>query len=193
MKQRLLCLERKIDKTRKGFYETGKSLKEIRDSRLYKTALFSRFELYTKDRFDIGKSKAYRLINACDVIDNLSPIGDRVPSNEAQVRPFTRFKKEEQQIIWSRFLATGVEVNALEINKFIKKFLNPGPPAKSLPVDKISTSYQNAVKAMMEEIRAAQNENWTSTARHTALMWNRIMREKIEFSQEAAPGGKNGQ
>lgn len=193
MKQRLLCLEKKIDKTRKGFYETGRSLKEIRDGRLYKAALFSRFELYTKDRFDIGKSKAYRLINACDVIDNLSPIGDRVPSNEAQVRPLTRFKKEEQQTIWSRFLTTGMEVNALEINKFIKKFLNPEPPAKSLPVDRISDSYQNAVMAMMEEIRAAQSDNWTSTFRHTALMWNRIMREKIEFSQETAAGGENGQ
>lgn len=193
MKKRLLCLEKKIDKNRKGFYETGSSLKEIRDSRLYKAALFSRFELYTKYRFDIGKSKAYRLINACDVIDNLSPIGDRVPSNEAQVRPLTRFKKEEQQTIWRRFLTSGVEVTALEINKFIKKFLNPEPPAKFRPIDRISDSYQNAVMVMMEEIRAAQNDNWTATARHTALMWNRVMREKIEFSQEVAPGGKNGQ
>ena len=192
MKKRLICLEKKIDKKRKEFYVIGRSLKEIRDDRLYKTALFSRFEIYTRERWDIGKSKAYRLINASDVMDNLSPIGDRLPSNEAQIRPLTQFTKEEQRKIWHNFLTSGIAVKALEINKFVKKYQNDTYKKQFQPVEKISDSYKKAVMAMMEQIRMAQNDNWTSTSRHTALMWNRIMREKIENVKEAGSGGKNG-
>jgi len=180
MKERLICLEKKIDKKRKDFYEIGRSLKEIRDNRLYKAALFDRFEIYTRERWDIGKSKAYRLINASDVIDNLSPIGDRLPSNEAQVRPLTQLTKEKQRKIWHKFLASGIAIKALEINKFVKKHHNHTHKKQSQAVERISEPYKKAVMAMMEQIRMAQNENWTSTSRHTALVWNRIMREKIE-------------
>lgn len=192
MQKRLSYLEDRINKSRKGFYEIGRSLKEIRDKKLYQVALFRRFETYTKERWDIGKSKAYRLINACDVIDNLSPIGDRSPSNEAQVRPLTLLSKEEQRIIWHKFLASGMELKALNINRFIMKYQNPGNQKKAKPADTISESYKKAVMVMMEQIRVAQNEKWTSTSRHTALMWNRIMREKILFSPEIGSGGKNG-
>ena len=192
MKKRLNCLEKKIDTTRKNFYEIGRSLKEIRDKRLYKVALYDRFENYTKERFDIGKSKAYRLIRASDVIDNLSPIGDSLPSNEAQVRPLTQFTKEEQRKIWRNFLTSGVAVQALDINDFVKNYQDNPPQKKDQPAEIISESYHKAVMAMLEEIRGAQKGNWTSTSRHTALRWNRIMREKIESSQEAGPGGKNG-
>jgi hypothetical protein len=143
-------------------------------------------------RWDIGKSKAYRLINACDVIDNLSPIGDRVPSNEAQVRPLTQFTKEEQCTIWDNFLKTSMEVKALNINRFIKKYQNPGNRKKISSDDIISESYKSAVLVMMEQIQMAQNENWTSTSRQAALMWSRVMREKILSSPEIEPGGKNG-
>jgi len=85
-------------------------------------------------------------------------------------------------------------VSAQEINRFIKKHHNHDDlPGTCRPVDRISKSYENAVMAMMEEIRAAQNDSWTATSRHTALMWNRKMREKIELCQENAAGGKNGQ
>lgn len=190
MNKRLLHLEQKIDKNKQAFYEIGRSLKEIRDKRLYKDALFSRFEAYTKDRFDIGKSKAYRLINASNVIDNLSPIGDRVPFNEAQARPFTRLSKKDQRAIWRKFLEINGEWSAAEINKFIDKHRNHDEfPKTSRPVDKISESYHKAVMAMINEIQSAQNDNWTSTSRHTALIWNRTMRENIKLSA----GGENGQ
>jgi len=194
MNKRLIHLEQTIDTNRQWFYDVGRSLREIRDKRLYRDALFNRFEAYTKERFDIGKSKAYRLINASDVIDNLSPIGNRVPSNEAQTRPLTRFTKKEQQAIWRQFLESSVGVSAQEINRFIKKHHNHDDlPGTCRPVDRISESYENAVMALMEEIKTAQNDNWTSTSRHTALIWNRKMREKIEFCREKTTGGNNGQ
>ena len=192
MQKRLSCLEGRINRSRKEFYEIGRSLKEIRDDKLYKVVLYRRFETYTKERWEIGKSKAYRLIKACDVIDNLSPIGDIFPSNEAQVRPLTQFSKEEQCIIWQKFLASGMEVKALNINQFILKYQNRGNKKKARPADIISESYKKAVMVMIEQIQVAQNENWTGTSRHTALMWNRIMREKILSGTQIKSGSKNG-
>ncbi len=74
-KERLTTLEKVIYKNRRSFYVIGKALKEIRDDRLYRFLLFKTFEAYTRARWEIGKSQAYRLIEACNVIDNLSPIG----------------------------------------------------------------------------------------------------------------------
>ena len=191
MQKRLSYIEEKINKSRKSFYEIGRLLKEIRDKKLYQVALFRRFETYTKERWDIGRSKAYRLINACNVIDNLSPIGDRSPSNEAQVRALTKLSKEEQRIIWHKFLASGMEVNALNINNFIMQYKSRENPKKTKPDDTVSESYKSAVLVMIEQIQIAQNENWTFTSRQAALMWNRVMREKILFNPGIGSGGKN--
>ena len=73
---RLTYLENLIDNNQRHFYATGKALNEIRDNRLYKLILFKTFEAYTKDRWDMGKSQAYRLIDAYQVVKNLSPIGE---------------------------------------------------------------------------------------------------------------------
>lgn len=70
-KERLTALEEAINKNRRSFYVIGKALKEIRDDRLYRFLLFKTFEAYTRARWEIGKSQAYRLIEACHVMDNL--------------------------------------------------------------------------------------------------------------------------
>jgi len=75
---RLLDLERIIESGQSGFYQTGKSLREVRDDRLYRELMFESFNAYLKSRWDMGRSQAYRLIEASRVIDNLSPIGDKL-------------------------------------------------------------------------------------------------------------------
>ena len=69
-------LETLIAHNQERFCQIGRALKEIRDGRLYKQALFETFEAYIRARWDIGRSQAYRLITSYEVIRNLSPIGD---------------------------------------------------------------------------------------------------------------------
>jgi hypothetical protein len=76
---RLTELESMIEANLRDFYEIGSALKEIRDARLYLRSGFSRFADYIRSRWDMGKSQAYRLIDASCVMENLSPIGDRLP------------------------------------------------------------------------------------------------------------------
>ena len=116
---RLTHLENIIAGNQYRFYEIGKALKEIRDSRLYKLTLFETFEAYARARWDIGRSQSYRLINACSVISNLSPIGDILPGNESQTRSLIQLDPIEQRGIWRDFLNTGMDISARNIKKFI--------------------------------------------------------------------------
>ena len=94
--RRLLQLEAVIKKYRQDFYAVGKALREIRDGRHYHKLTFKSFDSYVRIRWDMGRSHAYRLIEAACVIDNLSPIGD-LPKNEAQVRPLTKLAAVSQK------------------------------------------------------------------------------------------------
>ena len=184
MKQdRLTHLENIIAGNQNRFYQIGKALKEIRDSRLYKLTLFETFEAYAKARWDIGRSQAYRLINAYNVVSNLSPIGDRLPGNENQTRPLVQLDPVEQRKIWQELLSTGLELSARNIKKFIdertaKENLKP----IDRPIDRtgqISEEYRQTVQEMLNQVQVAQNDHWQKTSRQAALLWHRVIREKI--------------
>lgn len=191
-KKRLSFLEKRIDKGINSFFTVGKSLKEIRDGRLYKVALFNRFEQYTKARWDMGKSKAYRLINASIAFDNVSPIGDKSPQNESQIRPLIPFGKEVQQKIWGDFLKSGMALTALNIHNCVASYQKKTKPRKLDQTHIISEAYKNAVELMMEQIKVAQNQEWEATSRDAALMWNQVMRERILSPLFSQSGGENG-
>ncbi len=177
-KNRLTHLENIIADNQYRFYEIGKALKEIRDSCLYKQTLFNTFEAYARNRWDIGRSQAYRLINAYNVINNLSPIGDRLPGNETQTRPLVPLSPPEQRKIWKDFLDTGMEMSACNIKTFItgRKAKEDNSPDHT---DQISDEYMAAVKEMMKQIRYAQNDQWQKTSHQAALLWHRVMQEAI--------------
>jgi len=186
MMERLIQLEALIASNQESFYETGKALKEIRDSRLYRQALFDTFEAYTRERWDMGKSHAYRLIRSYEVIYNLSPIGDKVPANESQVRPLTQLDVLEQRSIWKAIINSGMELTARNIKKFIDAQKTP-PEAMPNLTELISTDYMAAVKAMLEQVRVAQHDHWQKTSRQAALLWHSVIREKI-LSKETENG-----
>jgi hypothetical protein len=183
---RLKHLETIISNNQYRFYEIGQALKEIRDSRLYKLILFNTFEAYARDRWDIGRSQAYRLIDAYSVINNLSPIGDRLPGNEAQTRSLVPLSPPQQREIWKDFLSTGMAITARNIKNFIDeckaKDNNP-----SDHTDQISDEYMAAVQGMLNQVRYAQNDQWQKTSRQAALLWNRVIHEKI-VSREPGSG-----
>ena len=182
---RLTHLESLIARKQNHFWEIGGALKEIRNQRLYKLTLFETFAAYTRNRWDMSRAHAHRLIEAYEVIQNLSPIGDILPANEAQVRPLVRLEPFEQRNLWKRFLTSGMEITALNIKKFITR---SGPKRKKNAVtDRVSKEYMAVVRLMLEQVRVAQHDNWQQTSKPAALLWNRVIREKI-LSKEADNG-----
>ena len=57
-------LESIIESNQRNFHCLGQALKAIRDHHLYRNLGFDSFESYVKNRWDIGKSHTYRLIDA---------------------------------------------------------------------------------------------------------------------------------
>jgi len=89
--------EQKIERaTRSAFYEVGTELRHIRDQRLYRER-YGTFEDYCQERWEWNKGHVYRLIEAADVMDGLSPIGDILPEREAHVRPLLQLDEPEQR------------------------------------------------------------------------------------------------
>jgi len=179
MKQdRLVYLEKLIASNQERFYEIGKALKEIRDTGLYKKTLFTTFAAYTKDRWDMSKSHAYRLINSYMVIKNLrmSPIGDIFPVNEFQIRPLIKLSPSTQRKVWKDFVNSTMELTAHNIQKFIH---SPNKPHTIDLTNQITKEYMDAVNIMLEQVRIAQNDRWIKTSRQAGLLWNRVIQEKI--------------
>jgi len=176
--KRLDELESVIKKYRQDFYSVGKALKEIRDGRHYQKLSFKSFESYVRARWDLGRSQAYRLIEASVVIDNLSPNGDVLPKNEAQARPLAQLDLFSQKKVWNDFLKTGKPITALNIKKFVSAYLGEQKTGSPF-IEVTSRDYMDAVNAMLLQITIAQNDRWKSTTQKTALYWGQIMKEKI--------------
>ena len=176
--RRLAQLESVIKKYRQDFYAVGKALREIRDGRHYHKLTFNSFESYVRLRWDMGRSHAYRLIDAFSVIDNLSPIGEALPQNEAQTRPLTKLDTFSQRRLWRDFLKTGNTLTARNIKKFVSAHLGE-QKTKAAFIEVISRDYQQAVCTMLCQIRTAKNDGWRKTSQKTALYWNNVMKEKI--------------
>ena len=185
--ERLTSLENIIANNQYRFFDIGKALKEIRDTRLYKLTLFETFEAYAKKRWDMARSQVYRLIDAYNVVNNLSPNGDILPGNEAQARILAPLDSSEQRKTWKEFLNTGMDITAPNIKKFIA-VRNAVEKIKAADLtDQISSEYMKTVQEMLTQVRLAQNDRWQKTSRQAALLWNRVIHEKI-ISKETSNG-----
>ncbi len=176
---RLRRLEKVIDASRRRFYETGAALGRIRDEKLYKAALFDSFGSYVRQRWEMGRSQAYRLIEASGVVKNLSPIGDALPANEAQARVLAGLPPAEQKRVWREFLESGAEQTASNIKRFVRANGTKAQGGRKDLTGVIGADYKKAVLKMMEQIDLAKNDGWRTTSRQAALLWNRSMKDKI--------------
>src|ERR1700677_3843130 len=87
--------ERTLERGLGTFYEVGNALLTIRESRLYRLT-HSSFERYCLERWNIGRSYAWRVIGAAERL-NLLPKDQTAsrPTNEFQVRPFLKLAAKE--------------------------------------------------------------------------------------------------
>lgn len=110
-----LRLERQVER---AFYQAGLALQTLRDKKLYRST-HKTFQEYCQDRFGFAKSHSYRLINAVEIVDNIS---EKVPNwgqnetklifptTESQVRPLKSLEPSLQRQAWTEAveIASGV-------------------------------------------------------------------------------------
>jgi hypothetical protein len=95
----LVRLEKVIEGGLQTFLEVGAALAEIRDRRLYRIE-HKTFEAYCRDKWNIGRTYAHRLMASADTVEML-PMGNK-PTSERQVRPLTKLPKEKRAEAWQR-------------------------------------------------------------------------------------------
>lgn len=84
----------------------GHSLAEIRDRKLYKDAGYRSFSKYLEESFSMTRARAYHLISAARVIDDLRSHfkESELPQNESVVRPLMKFEQDQLVEIWKAVL-----------------------------------------------------------------------------------------
>ena len=127
-------LERRIVSEFSAFHRVGMALAEINERQLYRET-HPTFESYCKNLWDMARGTAYRYIAAAEVFENVSKLETNteetmtlLPINEAQVRPLTRLKPEQQGAVWRSVIEhindkPGRKITASLVNKAVRGFL----------------------------------------------------------------------
>ena len=158
---RLQELESIVEHGLQTFYKVGKALEEIREKKLYRESQKT-FEAYCQDKWGIARRTADRFIAAAQVIENLTPMGVKIPANERQVRPLAGLSPELQLEIWQEALElspngmpTGAAVQRLVEQRFPS--LGNGKTAKdsASELEKLRSDNQR----LREQIREQNRES----------------------------------
>ncbi len=171
-----------IERNRQAFIETGNALLTIRDGKLYRAA-HETFEEYLRGRWDFGKSHGYRMMEAAEVVRDLSPIGEVLPVNEAQARPLTPLETpEERQEVWKEAVETAPEgkVTAAHVQAVTDKHL--GKPEPEKPAERPTTL--GLLKKVSPE--PEESEELLSEAEETQADKDARIRETVAEKAEAA-------
>lgn len=137
-REELAKLEEVIQRNIGAFYEVGRALMEIRDKGLYKDVLgFDTFEAYCKERWDMSKMHAYRLMDSFKVVEAVKSNQLVTPQTESQTRPLARLEPDQQRIAWKQAVETAPEgkVTAAHVYKIVKGMTEPEETKKKAPVE----------------------------------------------------------
>lgn len=153
-----------------GFYAVGKALAEIRESRLYREE-FATWEDFCRQRFEITKTHANRLIEAAEI--EMTPMGVKITS-ERQARELMKVPTEKRQEVMGAVSSSGKVVTANAIKNAAKQILRPPEPieldlvGKAIPkvlleswhrCSEIAKAGHHATSLLRSTIRAASESD----------------------------------
>ena len=101
----LIRLEDTINRGLPTFLEVGNALAEIHDRKLYRCD-HATFAEYCKAKWGMSDRRARQLIDAAEVVVEISKSGTMVPLSERQARPLTRLKPGQRAGAWKDAVAS---------------------------------------------------------------------------------------
>ncbi len=100
-------LNRVIGAGFKTFRTVGDALAEVQETKLYRLDGFATFEAYAFKKWGMSRAHAYRMIDASETAEVLSPVGDISKANEAMMRaisPMVKTYEEDAVRLWNSLL-----------------------------------------------------------------------------------------
>ena len=86
-----------------GYLAVAVAVRTIQRLGLYKIAGYDNFEAYCRARWDFSRQRAYQLIDAANVVENVNNCRQLAlppPANEAQARELAKLPSEQQVEVW---------------------------------------------------------------------------------------------
>ena len=196
---RLVELEGVIAENLHGVFRVGRALVEIRNGKLYRVD-YATFEDYCRNIWDLGRPRAYQLMDGSEVFDHLStivdkqvsPIGDILPTNEAQTRPLAPLPPETQTEVWTLVIETAKGANGRITANLVQQCVNilrQGKVSKAINQAKnsgttnkvqISEETQVAFQSLMDAIQVEVNGGLKAATRKEMANHLRSLLEEIE-------------
>ena len=184
--------EKIIDVGRRTFLEVGQALIEIKEHRgglLYKR--YGTFEKYCQERWEFGRSYAFRLMDAAQIYREMLPRGNAdggsvpvLPTTEKQMRSLKKLPTAEMRLdAWTNAVQAAGErpISARDVEREVRKFTasEKGAPIR-IPKNRQSASagsYQIGEKEL-RLIRAQLRllDQWTTKAEDGEEMHATVVR-----------------
>ncbi len=142
--------------------DAARALHEIhfyRDGVLWKNE-FASFEEYCRAKWGYGRSQAYRLVQTGEVLLDLaaaqkseSTIVDRLPQNEAQLRPLLAVPKEKRAQAWMEVVdkTEPTKLTALAVKRAVKPYL-PEPAKPEFSSSKRAGAAYKGVESLLKRL-----------------------------------------
>lgn len=121
--ERLLELEKNIERAITSMLDMAWSFKQIRDDREYKHAGYATFEDYCQQRWGLTRRHVNRVIEAGEIVAELGPTGPTLPSHESQVRPLKALDDpDERAEAWSEAVeSAGGQPTAKQVKEAVAR------------------------------------------------------------------------
>ncbi len=184
---RLDELESTIEQGLQRFYEIGKALDEICQSRLYRQS-YKNFEAYCRDRWGIARQTAHRFIAATQVVDNLAKTGLQIPKKENQVRPLAKLTPEQQVKIWGEAvdLALDGQPTGASVKRLVDKYLS-SDEEQTKPSSNNGYSELDRLRLENQHLKERLKQNDTERekrAAEIAAQFEELRRENQQLREE---------
>lgn len=96
-------------------FQSGVALAEIRDSKLYRKE-FKTFEEFCRSEFKIARRRAYQLIDAARIFEELPENVQKITQNESHIRALSKIPRDDRMEILNKIQNNG-KITAEKISK----------------------------------------------------------------------------
>ena len=196
----LVQLEADIEQNLRGFKKVGYALTVIRDQQLYRID-YDTFEEYCREVWDLGRPRAYQLMDGYAVIENLSTIVDKphptsfdiLPATESQTRPLASLSPDQQIAVWQMVVdiarETGGKITAALVqqcintihHKKVTESIDKARKTGERPEKVLPGEIQEAFQSLLSLVQREADSNWRQVGKRELA---EVLREILQAIEE---------
>lgn len=176
---RLETCEQIIEQGLNTFVEVGNALFEIRNNKLYRER-FTTFEAYCKNRWQLKRQRAYELMDAAGVVNNLSEISDKsvlgnigvLPVKESHAAALSKVHDDIRNRVWNMAVEQqqelGKPITAKNIQEIAMQLQHGKVPAST-------NERTELIKIIREKVKKASVEQISLEIKGSFLLENDLV------------------